>query len=893
MRVKYLRLDNYANILAGMNKRSIEIDFSKCKNRVVLILGVNGSGKTAILSQIQPFPFTIGDARSGKSVLIKVKPENDTTQSSDKYEVVPAYKEIHYDVDGILYKIKHFIDRKGTVKSYISEDGKELNENGNVTSFREIVEAVLSITEDTVKLMRLGTNSSTFIKMNSTERKAFTSELLSEIDIYAKLYKKINDDFRILRGLIKNVSNKIDSLNIGDVAVARDRVKELEDSINVQNKNRDRLVANIGATRSKVERYSNMDLRELRDEMKELNSEIEELKFKINKTKDLSLKDVKKELAIAKDELQNKLLRINTLEANITSLRDRINDTNNNIDSLTSKLQMIQSSSEIGSLSTLLIRLDDEIKTLEKKFSGFNTSASLEDFKRLLAIYKDIEDKVSISHGFDNSALKKVIELYLNNDRPDRVLQDEFKELHAKSEKLKAEISAQKFKDKRSDASKYMIFKDSNCKCSCPFESFYDEIVSNDTGDKTEELESKFRSVQRKLDLIDDKFAISSNLNLIQMVVDANKSLVDRLPEGMLNFNVILDRMYKSEPVYDEEYITRYISFMEEYENLDALREKRREVKEEISKIRGNSETISFLNEELLKHKTSLENDKSTIKKMQDEIYLLEPDIQSLTSDVEHLEELTSVLENAVLTKSKLDNDINRVNEINNIIRVITEADSIISNLENEIRIVDQNILHLNNNKNNLLKRIESYDSLQEELKVLNDKFEKRNLIRDSLSSTKGIPLIYIKLYMMDLNTYINKLLRRVYGDSLEIGEFVITDKLFQIPYITNGITVPDASMMSQGEDSFVSLAFSFAFSRRSLDRYNVLCMDELDGPLDMEKRTKFIDILEEQMDAVGVEQAILISHNNVFDAYPVDAILTSPFNLDSYNNINVIHKVA
>ncbi len=97
--------------------------------------------------------------------------------------------------------------------------------------------------------------------------------------------------------------------------------------------------------------------------------------------------------------------------------------------------------------------------------------------------------------------------------------------------------------------------------------------------------------------------------------------------------------------------------------------------------------------------------------------------------------------------------------------------------------------------------------------------------------------------------------------------------------------------MASQGEDTFISLALSFSFAKRSLDRYNVLTMDELDGPLDTDKRMQFIDIIEEQMDDVGAEQAILISHNNVFDAYPVDAIITSPVNVDSYTNMNVIFK--
>lgn len=870
MKVTYLKLVGYANVLAGLKRKSVEIDFSKCKNRVVLIIGENGSGKTTILSQIQPFAFTVGDSRAGKSLLI------DNT---------PAYKEIHYDVDGVKYIIKHFINEKGTVKSYISEDGTELNPNGNVTSFKELVEAVLFITEDTIKLMRLGTNSSTFIKMNSTERKTFTTQLLSDIEIYAKLYKKINEDFRILRGLIRNVSNKIEGLNIGDVDVARERLAEIDTYIETQRKTRDNLISEIGATNSKVERYKELKISDLDDDINELSDEIESIYRKLSKVSKVTLQEVRKELVMAKEVLQRNLLRTNTLEANVTSLKDRMNDTSNNIDSLTSKLQIVQSSSEIGSLSQLLIKIDKEIKDLEAKFTNFQTTASLEDFKRLLEIYKDIEHKVSISHGFDHTAIKKVIELYLESDHPDRILQEEFKGLHAREERLKAQITAQKFKG-NTDGQSYMIFKDANCKCNCPFETFYDEVVSSG-GNETDDLESKLRSTRRKIDLIDDKFAISSNLNLIKMVIDANKSLISRLPTGMLEFNTILEKIYNVEPVYDEEYLTRYISFMEEYENINTLKDKRRDIKEEISKIRGNTETIMFLNEELLKHKTSLEADRVSIEKMEDEITSIEPDIQTLESEVKHLEEVQISLENVVNLKDRLKYCEDSVNEKKSIINLLKDSSNIINKLKGDIRVVEQNIIHLTNNKNELVKRIDSHDSLQGELKLLQDKFEKINLLRESLSSTKGIPLIYIKLYMMDVNSNINKLLRRVYGDGLEVGEFQIDEKGFRIPYTRNGVEIEDISMCSQGEETFLSLAFSFAFG----GRYNVRTMDELDGPLDTGRRNTFLDVFEDQMDVAGTEQAILISHNNVFDSYPVDAILTSPENVDSYKNMNIIFR--
>ena len=70
------------------------------------------------------------------------------------------------------------------------------------------------------------------------------------------------------------------------------------------------------------------------------------------------------------------------------------------------------------------------------------------------------------------------------------------------------------------------------------------------------------------------------------------------------------------------------------------------------------------------------------------------------------------------------------------------------------------------------------------------------------------------------------------------------------------------------------------------------MLFDELDGPLDVRNKKKFIEVVEKQMKAIDAEQVILITHNNIFEHYPVDLILTSE-NIDSnFNNSNIIWSV-
>ena len=55
MKITYFKLENSAGIEIGTKKNSIEIDFSKSKNRIISIQAKNGSGKSTLLSALTPF----------------------------------------------------------------------------------------------------------------------------------------------------------------------------------------------------------------------------------------------------------------------------------------------------------------------------------------------------------------------------------------------------------------------------------------------------------------------------------------------------------------------------------------------------------------------------------------------------------------------------------------------------------------------------------------------------------------------------------------------------------------------------------------------------------------------------------------------------------------------
>ena len=74
MRITRLVLKNFSSIWAAMSLKELEIDFTKCKNPLVLIVGKNGSGKTSLLSNLHPFA-SLGslDVRNSSDLILDGK----------------------------------------------------------------------------------------------------------------------------------------------------------------------------------------------------------------------------------------------------------------------------------------------------------------------------------------------------------------------------------------------------------------------------------------------------------------------------------------------------------------------------------------------------------------------------------------------------------------------------------------------------------------------------------------------------------------------------------------------------------------------------------------------------------------------------------------------------
>lgn len=885
MRITYLCLKNFASVFTGMKKRKVEIDLSKSKNRVILLVGGNGSGKTSILSNLHPFA-TPGnmDVRNSDDPILKGE---------------DGYKEIHLINGDNKYIIKHHYIQSKTgrnIKSFFSKNGVELNPNGLVTSFKELVELELGLELNYLKLLRLGSNVTGFIDEKASERKNFSSELLSDIDIYTQFYKKINDDSKFLKATLKSISDKIEKLKILDENDIKTKISNLENKLNELINKKDelqsikwKLVGSINTIIPEgIDSFLSL-LEEDERKYKYLVKEIKMLEDKLNKMDiiiigsiDKEIKRLEKQIADAEGTLSNNKNMIEFYFRQLESYYKQRDDKTNN-------LKYLASEYEYSKLNDMYLELHRRKEGLDKTYKDYVPKCSKEDLLSALGVVQEIDKIISRVNDFGHNEVTNVINLFMDNRNVDVYVKNELKKIDVLINKKKIELVKNTKGENVSNL--YVIFKPPRCQHdTCPYIEFYNEINCTDNMTGTN-IEKEIKNLEDKYERISSMSEISKNIDYILLLINSNKDLIKRLPVDIFNIKNILSSIKSGKPFYDEEYITNLISIIEEYEEYISIKDKIKELKKEIYFIEKNMSSLELLQKELETVNIEIYNIESNIKKMKDENKQIEENLQELgflkelyiihkdTEDIiEEKQNILKELEISIISrqdiKLKASESIDKVRELD---KEISTYDIEIKNIQNEI------------NDNQF--KLKDFISLNDEKKLLEDKFDDINILKEALSTNKGIPLLFIQLYFKNTKLIVNNLLDTIYKGDLEIDDFEITDKEFKIPYIKNGIRVNDVVMSSQGERSFISIALSFALIIQSLKNYNIMLLDEIDATLDQNNRYLFLSILEKQIESIGAEQVFLITHNNMFDNYPVDLILTSDVEIDNFKSMNVIYK--
>ena len=214
MRLARLVLKNYVGIYNGMGLYKIDIDFSRCKNRILVIKGDNGTGKSTMYKAMNPM--------------------NDNT-----IEFIPgleASKIISYFLDdGSTLTISYVSpvsssgDRKPSqcsiLRTFPNQSPVELNPSRNITTAKSIIYELFDLDDNFIMLSQLSANQKGLGGLKPADRKKYVNAIIDSLSAYMDMYKTLSKKGTILKSMIGSLSTKLSQL--GNIEMITDQTAKL------------------------------------------------------------------------------------------------------------------------------------------------------------------------------------------------------------------------------------------------------------------------------------------------------------------------------------------------------------------------------------------------------------------------------------------------------------------------------------------------------------------------------------------------------------------------------------------------------------------------------------------------------------------------------------------
>lgn len=850
MRITYVKLENVAGLYVGGDRKALEINFNKSKNEIISIIGQNGIGKTTLLSSLSPFAYVTSLDDRSSLPYIKIG-EN-------------GYKEIHYQSGEDEYIIKHYFKaNKDThiVKSYFIKNGEELNENGNVTSFNSLIEIHFGLTQELMRLIRIGTNVNSFVTLSPAKRKEYIGKLIEEIDLYLKIYNKINADIRVVKTLIQTNASNLYKCHISDIEVENEKLKSLASDIKEYENKRDTLISKIGKLDQLI-RSNNID--ELRRKQQEAIISLKEFDDILHSIQKVNLQDT------TIDQLINKRNSLSEqkidIQSKINSSRLMMDTTLHNIERLELSVKKITSNNDLQSLVTSIESLRDIIDHTPEMIKTFIPVGSTSDeVFGILSKLRSFNQISSMIYTLGNKPIDIYIKLINEGKSVDQWLQKQAK-------------------------------NSINRMNSVDIKSLIDQVFGNDDiispNCSTEYAECPYYRLSETINQIHDKLEEESiddeTLHYIQIIANNIDNIFNEL-DGMRNIKIperikdtfteysILGKLKNRLQFFDLSSLEEYLSMLKDYEIYKINSQKLHDYEYQLSIYRKSG--IDSQVEEINRLQTMIDGYKSDISKYQNDITEVNNKLSEVDDHITLVTKYNDSKKYRKIFEATLESTTKTLEPLENADQERRELEFSLRNVTNQIEILRVQHRDLEN-------KITEYNRLVNEGLTLAAKNKDLNMILEATSTKKGIPVIYMNQYLTKIRNTANELLSLIYDD-FKLSKFVVTPETFEVPYKKNGMKIPDIKYASQSELALATMALSFALANRATGIYNILLLDEIDAGLDDANRGAFLKMLRMQMNTLHAEQVFIISHNmSQMANIPMDCIKLSDTPTNKLQNI-------
>lgn len=862
MLLKRLKLVNYGGIYNGMGLYEIEIDFTRCRNKIVLIKGDNGSGKSTIESALKPLPDDNSSFISG----------------------VSACKEIEYidETNSIVYSISYIHEyknqsriSKGYFKKILPNGNViNLNPSGNISSCKEMINEELELDANYITLTQLSSTKRGIADLRPAERKRYVNSILSSTDVYNTMYKTLSKKASTYKALMSSISSKID--NVGNTVQLQEELKSIE--------------SKISETEKLMEQHNEVINKEKGmllsiDPNNEISNRIETY---TESTKTYSSK---------RDEFSKQLNKIYSTDPNLSTIvinkeiLDKLNQ-----DIIDTKY-LIESTKE--RINNLIKEREQEASRLEEetaKLKSINSGMNLIEVQRIkddLTSRKekirerwgDIVDLNTITHDefmIAYEAIKQMIEI-LNQPIeliPSDDIEIEYLDVLRNIERLDNEIEDTAVFRNKIEMNEYKLDileqRPSDCNNnSCPFiadalkaKKIIDELMKQRKGFTTiSELNKQKESYEQKLSNVECNKRLleiyNTNriiLSKLQLNLDTYENCVVSLSRNRLMILPTLAGFIE----YSNDLI-EYKSIDKDLNDITVKYNALYTQKDLINMITDSIDRLNVnINEDTVKINAMNEEITSLTKKYNDmcKLCISLEDIFNLRASLNECEESLRIL-NEEIEKDR--SNIDRIEKLNSDIEKLNVN---ISELKSQLE-------PLRKTAESLRYRITLSAEYSKEYEQYNMMYTKIETLKYYCSPTTGIQLLFANMYLNKIMDNANKILSRLFGGAFALLPLIITESEFRIPVaVRGGINHDDITSMSSAQISLISMIISISLLSQTSTKLNIIVGDEIDAPFDSENRREFMNILTQLMGLVNSSQCVLISHNSEISLNDCDVIL-------------------
>ena len=745
----------------------------------------------------------VGANGSGKSFLLSsVHPYGSSDRYNKAYPVIPekpGYKKIVYDVDGVLYETIHeYVPHKNTHKCK-SYLNRIVNNNTEELNPTGNVEIYKDLVYKYLKF-----NSDIFdIGFISFKANGITGTPTNRRNVLESTV-----DMSLLNKMKYNVAT-LSSSQGALVTISKKKQQELLEYGTVESiKERiDKYRADKVIFEKKIQEIdSNINAtRSSLEGLEQLDEAIlPSISLLIETLSKTSLNDYN-ELLNAYNEARAKLDSISKRSDDLSRIRNEIND---NMLMQKNKVELEEALKKKNEFSKSLFDKLNKYITNPDLFGVQNAEKVMSDFIKILGYVEKLSTPIRVAD---------INELIKNKNT-------EIEEMQSLINKFERALDL-------SDGKSYTVPYADNCNTCELYRKFIKtgEFIKNNQRayDSNKDI---IKTIKYDTVLLDNIKVVGSSVWSNDMTIIFTPEVINRY--GLKDINDFLSK--NNSPDVLQSFINAikdtyydYIRSKEEASQLGF------NISETVSRIRNIAFDLEEVEKELELLKTDLSKYKSIAESRVSDInipdkykYFRVHDLIKLSNDIN-------------TSRTKIKEHTARYNEL------LSERKEIEAKIENNTR--ERITLEL---------KLSELESISKELnKFLEDK-EIISRCREIID--KNIPIMLLENNLKFLQDMTNEILvENTIPIQIEID---INNNVIVIPCTIEESLVPDASMLSAGETCLVSLILNACILH--LLGYNIMCLDEIDANLDVERRKQFNNIVVTIMAKLDIDQICCISHN-------------------------------